>query len=257
MSLYLLILFIQVSCAFEKAPYDLYNADKTIVLHEELNEISGLTLTDDSRLLCVQDEKAVVYTLNKNNGEIRDKYDFGKDADFEGIAYANNKIYVLKSNGDIKRIKKDDKVKTYNQDHNKGEDFEGLCHDQNNNRLLVACKEHANKEKNDDIRIYAFDLKEKKYLKKPAYKISKKKIAKDFNPSGIAIHPDGNIYIISSTSKKLLVLSAGGDIIAIEKLPKYIFNQPEGITFDQSGNLFISNEKKNTQPTLLKFELKI
>ena len=66
-----------------------------------------------------------------------------------------------------------------------------------------------------------------------------------FHPSGLAIHPkSGNIYILSSKGKTMMILSPEGKIIALEKLNKKIHTQPEGIVFDQDGTLYISNEGK-------------
>ena len=237
-------------------PYRLNSPDHVFELPEKLNEISGLDFWDDSTLMCVQDEKAVVYFLDRGSGEIVDHYDFGKNADFEGVARFENKIYALKSNGSITRISQTKKEKSYKFDHGKGYDYEGLCADTKRNRLLIACKEHPNKDKDKDIHIYAFDLDEKEFKNKPILKIPKSKVAKDFRPSGIAIHPNGEIYILSSTARMLLVVSMDGTIVSINNLSPSLFNQPEGITFGKDGDLYISNEKRNTRPSILRFEMK-
>lgn len=234
--------------------YKLHVPTEGFRLDSELNEISGLHYYSDSIILAVQDEEGILYYLNSNNGQIIDTYRFGKKGDYEGVTANKNDIYVLKSNGDITLIKrKKDKTKTYDFKNSKGFDFEGLCMDKENKRLLVACKTHGEKDKNDFIRIYEFSLQSMSYAKHPAFKIPKDKVSKLFSPSAIAIHPDGNIYLLSSTAKMLLILSSAGEILQKRPLFKDIFNQPEGITFAPNGDLFISNEKKNKYPTLLKF----
>jgi len=133
-------------------------------------------------------------------------------------------------------------------------DFEGVCLIEAINRLLVACKEHGEKEKRDYIYVYSFSLSWEEYNQKPIFKIKRNKVHHKFKPSGIAIHPNGNIYILSSVSKSLLVISTSGDILEIYNLNPSIFNQPEGITFTTEGDLYVVNEKKSNGPTLLYFK---
>lgn len=226
---------------------------KNIKLVKELNEISGLTFLNHNSIACIQDEKAQVFILDPKNGEIKHKYDFGKNNDYEGITHNDSKFYILQSDGNIFISENEQKGKKYHFKDNKKFDFEGLCLDKKNNRLLIACKEHAKKENKNTIFIYGFSLLGNQFIKKPVFKIDKKEINKNFMPSGIAIHPNGNIFILSSHSKNLLVLDSGGHKKKLYKLNKNLFNQPEGICFDKEGNLFISNEKKDSYPTLLKF----
>ncbi len=241
------------SCQEKSMGYDLPFSTKTLYLSEKLNEISGLTYLTDSSIACIQDEKAIIYFLNTNSGKILRKFDFGKNNDFEGITSNRETFYVLRSDGSIFRVKEDNKLKRYDFHHHKHFDFEGICYDSTKDRLLVACKSHGEKDQEDYFFIYSFSLKDKVYLKEPAFKIKKKNVHQNFMPSGIAIHPNGNIYIISSHSKTLLIISDKGKILNTGQLNSFVFRQPEGITFDPYGNMFISNEAAKTVPTLLKF----
>lgn len=239
--------------ATHKFIYDLNQPDQKMKLSSELNEISGLEMLSDSVIATIQDEKGNIYLLNTEKGKVKDHFDFGKKGDYEGITHYKNHFYVLRSDGTIFKIKRGKDAKTYQFKDNKNFDFEGLCLDQKNNRLLVACKTHGNKKKRDHFYIYSFSLENKVYDEKPVFKISKDDVDKDFKPSGIAIHPKGHIYILSSYAKKLLVLSRKGQILNRIKLDKSTFHQPEGITFSSRGDLFISNEKKDAIPTILRF----
>ncbi|UTW67982.1 SdiA-regulated domain-containing protein [bacterium SCSIO 12643] len=240
-------------CVATKFMYNLDQPDQEMKLSSELNEVSGLEMLSDSAIATIQDEKGNIYFLDIETGKIKDHFDFGKKGDYEGIAHYKNHFYVLRSDGTIFKIKRGKDAKTYEFKDNKDFDFEGLCMDQKNNRLLVACKTHGNKKKRDHFYIYSFSLEDKKYDDKPVFKISKDEVDKDFKPSGISIHPKGHIYILSSYAKKLLVLSRKGEILNRIKLDKSTFHQPEGITFTSKGDLFISNEKNDYTPTLLRF----
>jgi len=235
-------------------PYNLNFPTEGFQLNSQLDEISGLHFYNDSTLLAIQDEKGKVYFLNPLDGTIKQTYLFGKKGDYEGVTANEKHIFVLKSNGDITRINmRKDTHKVYEFKNSKGFDFEGLCLDAANYRLLIACKEHGKKDKNDQIYIYAFNLETKEYESSPVYSIPKQTLSPLFKPSGIAIHPHGDLYVLSSIGKMLMTLSPDGEVLRKEALLKTIFNQPEGITFSPDGDLFISNEKKNKYPTLLKF----
>ena len=235
--------------------YDLQNPTKRIELPKKLNEISGLSFLTNSEIASVQDEKGKIYILSPEDGKIVKEIEFGKNGDYEGISHFKKHYFVLKSNGSIYKIDKYGYSKEYEFKHKKGFDFEGLCLDKINNRLLVACKENGNKDKRSHFYIYVFSLESKEYVEKAHFKIRRNAVHSNFKPSGIAIHPNGNIYVLSSFSKTLCVLSKTGAILESTQLNESILNQPEGITFNSEGDLFIANEKKNTMPTLLKFNL--
>lgn len=251
--LYIFILYFLTGYTLASFPYKINSPDLQIEISDELNEISGIDMLNDSIIVAVQDEKALIYYLDAFSGEILDEYDFGKNADYEGITNVKKHFYVLRSNGTLFKARPEKETKNYKFKHNKGFDFEGLCLDQLNNRLLVACKTHGDTSKRDHFFIYSFSLETKTYDEKPAFKIKRDQVHRNFKPSAIAIHPDGNIYVLSSYSKTLLVLSKEGSIINKIQLRNDLFQQPEGITFNSKGDLFISNEKNRAVPTILKF----
>jgi uncharacterized protein YjiK len=239
-------------CSAVDLGYDLQFPSQSIKLGKKLNEISGIQILNDTTAVAVQDEKAEIFTIDLRSGDIIDRVDFGKDADFEGIAQVGDSLYILKSNGTIYRFDGQDSEKS-EFDHSKDFDFEGLCFEPSRNVLLVACKDHGKKKKRDHIYIYAFSPSKMKYEEDPLFKIDKEKIHENFMPSGIAVHPNGEIYIISSHSKSMIVLSQKGKLLRNGQLSEYIFHQPEGIGFNLDGDLYICNEKHKTYPTLLKF----
>ncbi|WP_143524994.1 SdiA-regulated domain-containing protein [Labilibacter marinus] len=252
-----LIIFISInvtfnSCFKQNTVYSFNQPSEVFKLSSELNEISGLQAISDSVILAVQDEDGYIFYIDAHTGEIINKKKFGKKGDYEGITFYKQSIYVLKSNGTIYRIK-NKKSKIYSFGKKGNFDFEGLCTDDKNDRLLLACKKHGNKNKLDHIYIYGFSLSDKHFIDSPVFKIEKKDAYKKFQPSAIAIHPKGNIFVLSSTAKMLLELSPQGKVINHQHLSPFIFNQPEGITFLSNGDMFISNEKKKAYPTLLRF----
>jgi len=253
-SIKIVLSFTLIACYAQNSVYNLNKPDQTLTLGSELNEISGLHSISKSELIAIQDEEGIIYYIRKIDGKVLKTKKFGKKGDYEGITLYKQKIYVLESNGNI-HIYKNNKSTSYHFKKEGKFDFEGLCHDRKNNQLLVACKTHGNKDKRDHIFIYGFDISENKYHKSPIFKIKKEKSYKKFWPSGIAIHPNGEIFVLSSRSKMLMVLSPKGDVLKTQNLAPSLFHQPEGISFSSNGDLYISNEKRKTKPTLLKFKV--
>jgi len=71
-------------------------------LPDKLEEISGLALTTDQRLLAVTDEVAIVYEIDFHKGHLLKAFALGKPTvrgDFEGIAVLNDVIWLVTSEG--------------------------------------------------------------------------------------------------------------------------------------------------------------
>ncbi len=269
--------------------YDLGNPDDRYKLPAYLEEVSGLSYYGKGKIACVQDEDAFIYILNLEKEKIIEKYDFGKDADYEDISVVEKTAYVLRNNGSIYRVKnfkkKDRKVKKYKTELTEKNDTEGIAYDPMANALLIACKGSPSIDKENPYEgykaIYSFDLDKEELLSPPHFLIDLKrldsyfdrsafnrlsiKVAKklhliesetSFKPSGIAIHPlDGEIYIISSVGKLLIILNREGKVQDVRELDPKLFRQPEGICFSPTGDLYISNEGQGGKGYILKFEI--
>lgn len=268
-------------------PYQLNAPNSIVELPNDLNEISGLSLSEDGlTLIANNDEEGKIFFIDINNGQIVHKIKFAKKGDYEGIERVGDKIYVTTSNGKIYEVdgKGDEKQeatkhKTFLELSN---DVEGLAFDADENRLLLACKGKAGKGKEFKGKrgIYGFDLKTNVLSERPVFLIDREKIqeytmdhpaylekilesftpdqaASAFSPSGIAIHPSSkNIYIVSSVGKLLLVLKPDGTILHIEKLNKTMHRQPEGICFDKDGTMYISSEGKEGKGKIFMYNVK-
>lgn len=260
--------------------YDLNNPEETIILPPVLHEISGITLIDSTSVACVQDENGIVFIYDLNSKEIRKYFTFYGNGDYEDITYANEKLYVLRSDAVLfeindfhdSEIAEEIKLKKIPHD-----EFEGLCYDRLNKRLLIAPKDKADKDAEVETKrgIYGFNLSRKHLIEKPVmnFKLSSiKKFASEdknfnkknddkpdikFEPSAIGIHPvNGDLFIISAEDHLMFVFNMKGNIKNIFRLDPYLFNMPEGITFFENGDMLISNEGDNLRPTILRFSYK-
>ena len=266
--------------------YDLDNPDERYPLPNYLTEISGLAYYKEDKILCIQDEKAEIYIFSLKKKEIVNKYEFGNHGDFEDVAVIGQTAFVLQSDGRIFEIenfeKEDRKVIEHKTPLSEKNNSEGLMYDKYSNSLFIACKGSPDVEKDKRYKgykaIYKFDLGKMKLDKKPEFLVSlnKSDIYKDINlptessldnkisrltkyeigfqPSGLALHPVNNeIYLIASVGKILIILDRKGKVIDWRGLDPDIFDQPEGICFSPSGDLFISNEGKGGKGYILKF----
>lgn len=239
-------------------------------LPKVLTEISGLAYLDQNRFLCIQDEQGTLFIYNTSTASIEKEIPFAGPGDYEGLTLVNQTAWVVRSDGHLYEI--DDitaakpVVKEYSTPLTIEQNIEGLCYDKKNNRLLLAIKD-AEPGDTGYKGIYGFDLTSRKLATEPAFKIdlsnaifSNQKAKKNKNdvimPSAIAIHPiSEDIYITDGRKAKLLILGSGGNIKNLYQLNSNEFAQPEGITFQPEGKMFISNEGPKKPANILQVEV--
>lgn len=250
---------------------DNYTIVKTWELPVELNEISGIVWIDNNTLACVQDEDGMLYIYDLNDKSISEEIPFAGNGDYEGIAVFNDDIYVIQSDGLLYEIKNwnatNKVVSTHKTGFEDANNMESLTYSPKDSSLITTPKDRDSK---DDFKgIYKIPLSSKRAdTTAPAYKIDMnaealkpyqaKKLYKTFNPSEIAVHPNSNdIYVLEGKHPKLLVMDAEGTIKNVFKLDEINFPQPEGMTFSEDGDLYISNEAANGTASIHLVELKM
>jgi uncharacterized protein YjiK len=249
---------------------DLDNPIKIIELPDKLKEISGISYYRKDQLLCHNDESSDIYIIDYQVDKIVNYENQSIKGDFEDIVFIDGKIYMLKSNGYIYEFDQNAGLQSkqikYTSELDKLNNCEGLAYDKQTNSLLIACKEKSTLKDSSDIpeskSIYRFNLETKKLINQPFITVNLNELKNNFGiekfkPSGIAVHPKtGNIYLLASVGKSLLVIDREGKVLKVYRLKSSIFQQPEGICFDPFGGfLFISNEGKNGVANLLIFKL--
>ncbi len=251
-------------------PYDLSEPSQTFSLPAELEEISGLAHYQGSDILAVQDELGILYQFNLDQQKIIRKIEFGKDRDYEGVAFNDGHAYILERDGDLHVVNDfsadvvaSDKFETEFSYRN---NTEGICYDPVSGRLLITPKERgleaANRTENRRG-VYAFDLSENRLLPDPVYYVDEEDLGEVIyeraerrlmKPSAIAVEPQtGHIFVLSSVGQVLVVLDRQSHILHVEILRRNDFKQPEGIAFTAEGDLLISNEGQGSGANLLRF----
>lgn len=238
----------------------------TIKLPSKLNEISGIVFSDDERLFCHDDEKGSVYQIDPKTGKIIKTFflgSWGVEADFEDIAIAENKFYLITSNGILYEFEEgNDKEKvnfnTIDLKFSSKFEIEGLYYDDEYNSLLISTKDYAGKKYDDDERaVYSFSLEKRQLEVEPLFLITLKQLKKEFDikdffPSAITKNPVSKNYLILSSKDNpaLIEINSKGEILNGIKLDKSKHPQPEGIAVTKNGEIYISDEADKKSPKL-------
>ena len=237
-----------------------------IDLPKKLREISGIAWHRDE-ILAIEDENGVIYRLDPKSGEILHELKFGKPGDYEDILIYEEEAWILRSDGAIFQVKnpmeKKGEANQFPFERKGQKDFETMLANSNQSQLFLICKT-CSWDKKQEASIFRFDIRSGKLSEDFIDKISTKKedLPKgtevkrnlEAQPSAAAIHPlTGEVFMISSSGKWLMVLDQEFLPKEIYELDPRLFNQPEGITFDPEGNLYISNEGGRGKSNLLFF----
>lgn len=231
----------------------------------KLREISGLALSPNDRLFAVGDEAAVIYELDYRRGSIVKAFALGDPVvrgDFEGIAFLDDKLYLVNSKGTIYEAAEGgdgDRMlyKTFKTDLGKRCEIEGLAQDVQAGTLLLACKKSHSKGGDDGMFISVWSPSTGKVLDEreitiPVREIERKLGAKSINPSGIAIDPDTtNLYAIAAKQRAMVEMKPNGELIDAIILPLADrHRQAEGIEITTDGLLLLADEGGNKKARL-------
>lgn len=229
---------------------------KAVRLSEELAEISGIAWTQN-KLLAIEDESSVIFELDPSSGKILKKEKFEKNRDVEDILVNDSEAWILRSNGNLYRVSHfftDSSATTiFEFPVKESRDLEAFVLSQDKSSILLFCKVCEWDENPDRSSVFRFSLETLSYEDKPVLSVEKSQLKSilpkkwkkvKMQPSAAAFHPiTGELYLLSATDKWLMVLDQQWNPVSFHFLdPKY-FWQAEGMTFDPSGNLFISNEE--------------
>ncbi len=220
----------------------------------------------------VNDEEGTLFRIDLDDGSVETGQPFAKPGDYEGIALVDGTVVVARSDGKLWRIAEGEVQKVASPLSDRY-DIEGLAWDARNSRLLVACKGKAGRGARFEHTkaVYAVQVPTFEWINTPAFVVEQSALrrfleehehvgrkpgaAKSFAPSAIGVDPvTGNIYMLSSTGRMLVVLDvAAENIIEVLTLARDVHAQPEGLSFDAEGALYISNEGRGTRATLYRF----
>lgn len=224
------------------------------IMPKELDELSGIVLTSDGRLLAHGDERGQISEIDYRRGVILKQFVVGQPTirgDFEGITIANDVIFLLASNGTLYEFREGNngqRVNYIETDTHLGKEceFEGLAYDAKINSLLLACKNVEMKHYKHTMLIYRWSLhrggERLTKLEVPLAKILPQIGEKDLHPSEIAVDPTtGNYVIIASIENAIVEITPEGEVVFARKLIGQ-HDQPEALAITKDGLMIIGDE---------------
>lgn len=224
-----------------------------------LDEISGITYLSafPHTIFAVQDEEGILFTFDLKKGEVTGEFQFAGRGDYEGVASDGTHFFVLKSNGDIFSFPIGSTDKSTVKKHAAllpNAEYESMAYDTQTKRLYVLCKSCKDDKKAKTTTGYVLNLApdgvlsvEKTFvIDIGEIKQLDRTMGRSFKASAMAKHPTKEEwYIISSVDRALIVTNEDFLVQQVIRFERDTFEQPEGLTFDEQLNLYISSEAGN------------
>ena len=223
-----------------------------------LEEISGLAMTRDHRLLAHNDEAGVIYELDYRRGSILKTFaltDMVKPVadDFEGIAAVEDQIYLATSSGRLYECREGTAGQSvlfnvYTTGIGRDCEIEALAYDAKQRMLLLMCKNSRSAARQNQLTIYrwsidAKQLSEDAHTVIPVIDFARHIKGKKFQPSGIELHPaSGNYFVVAARQQAIAELTPAGQILAVRQFSAPWHRQVEGITFAADSTLIVADE---------------
>ena len=234
-------------------------------LPKRLKEISGLAFSADERLFAHDDERAVIYQIDWQRGNLVKSFALGDPPlrdDFEAIAIAGDDFYLMTSNGILYRAKEGDDgahVPYTRIDTGLGAqcEIEGLTWDARRKLLLVACKTARTPALKGKVAVIAWSPDRQMPDPAAAFAVPVAGIADriglpHFNPSSIEISRDGTrLWLLAGRQAALAQVGLDGEVVSAMRLPAKLHPQPEGLAIAASGEFIISDEAAQGRGTLV------
>ena len=246
--------------------YDLEKPDRQFRLPRRLREISGLAMLAGNRLLAHDDERGTVVEIDFHDGSIVKDFELGGPRgrvadDFEGIAAAEGRLYLVTSAGRLYEFGEGDDgaavpYNRYETGVGRIHEIEGLAYDPDRRELLLVSKNPRNPRQGDHVAIYRWSLDSRRLVEGGPILIEAAAFARPidrdtFQPSGIERHPvSGNLFIVAARQRAVAEITPGGTVLAVHRLTAGLHRQAEGISLTSDHTLVIADEGAGKRATL-------
>jgi hypothetical protein len=251
-------------------PYYSFKDVFTNKLDARLLEVSGIAWDSHiDKFYAHNDESGTLFILERETKSVMNAYKFAGRGDYEDVAIFRHIPYVLRSDGTILKILIDSvagtarAIESPKLDITGSRDFETMYTDTTRNALIIVCK-NCNVDDQSTVSAFAYYPDKNEFDTKPVYQIDASDVdelsphkSDKFQPTAADIHPKmQKLFMISSPSRQLVIMDLNGNVEEVYELGKKLFPQPEGLTFKNNGDLYISNEGVKSKGTILRFEFK-
>ncbi len=234
---------------------------QVFLLPEGLVEVSGLAAASEMSVYAHNDEHGIVYEVSLEDGSVVRAFALGEPTvkgDFEGIAVADDRVYLLTSKGQIYEApigKHGERVvhNVYDTGLRDVCEFEGLTVDTEPDAFLLLCKRSSADLEAGVVHIYRWSVNDREPPEAPWLSIpynieSKKGKTLSIRPSAIERRPDGGFVVAVAQEYLLLEINPDNEITSVNKLKKKDHPQAEGITVMPSGAVVVADEGAHRGP---------
>lgn len=231
--------------------YDFSSPGARFALPGRLDEISGLALTADGRLLGHDDERGRIYEIDPDQEEVGRHFDLGSGEvqdDFEGIAAIGERLFLVSSSGFLYEFREgeDEADVPYRvTDTGVGPscEVEGLDFDPALEALLLACK----RTDGDSQTLSVYALPVNGGAARPV-RVSRSQLVEagldaDFQPSAVAVTRDGTWILLSAVTESIVEVDSSGRVLSGTVLRRPDHPQPEGLALAEDGAIYIADEQ--------------
>ena len=215
-------------------------------------------MTRDHRLLAHNDEVGIVFEIDYRDGSIVKEFQLADMADpvaddFEGIAVADGRIYLVTSSGRLYECPEGTDGESvlftvYATGVGRDCEIEGLAYDEGARELLLMCKDPRSEDLLGKLAIYRWSIDDKRLVDDSPIVIPvgdfARRIGSDgYRPSGIERHPvSGNYFVVAARPGAIAEVTPAGEVVAARRFTAGWHRQVEGIAFAADGALIVSDE---------------
>jgi hypothetical protein len=237
-------------------------------LSERLHEISGLALTPDGRLMGHDDEAAVIYQIDIENGLIVKHFNLGDPAirgDFEGLAIDDAGVfYLITSAGRLYRFREGAARETvpfeaFDTGLSTLAEIEGLTFHPGEASVVLASKTNFAPELQSTLALYQWSPTRpgepaRPWRMLPIHPMAEAIGTAGFHPSGMEIDArTGRIVLLAGREGGLVELGADGTLLASRGLTDF-HPHAEGVTILGDGSMLISDEGGKDRAHLTRYD---
>jgi uncharacterized protein YjiK len=226
-----------------------------------------LAVTPDGRLFAHHDERAILYQIDPESGEIIKAFSVGISGargDFEGLAIAGERFFLIRSNGELFEFREGEDgssmpYRVHPTDLGRRCEMEGLAVDPLAEALLLPCKTRRDPVLKDHLVVFEVPLETltPAILPRIFFPLEELKawdVDDSFHPSSIEVHPETRSIILAAAREEaLLEFTAQGRLLGAKELKRKDHPQPEGLAFLSDGSLVLADEGQGDRGTITRY----